>query len=213
MRGKFSVAMAVMTIGLVAAPVQAAEVLNETCSGNCFTGLDIVNLENASDAAVGVGTVNGATVRFTSTTDLLDLANGAATVSASDGSGFGNLIFELLDGFSFTQADFSLLQATKPISLIFWTNDGEAELHIANPTGSEPFGIQATNAPITKVRIDTTEGSFATFKQLKLGGVSQAGAVPEPATWALMLLGFGAVGFAMRRRGEGSAPRIRVGSS
>ena len=124
MRGKFSVAMAVMTIGLVAAPVQAAEVLNETCSGNCFTGLDIVNLENASDAAVGVGTVNGATVRFTSTTDLLDLANGAATVSASDGSGFGNLIFELLDGFSFTQADFSLLQATKPISLIFWTNDG-----------------------------------------------------------------------------------------
>jgi hypothetical protein len=26
------------------------------------------------------------------------------------------------------------------------------------------------------------------------------GAVPEPATWAMMLLGFGAVGFAMRRR-------------
>ena len=25
-------------------------------------------------------------------------------------------------------------------------------------------------------------------------------AVPEPATWAMMLLGFGAVGFAMRRR-------------
>jgi len=28
----------------------------------------------------------------------------------------------------------------------------------------------------------------------------QAGAVPEPASWALMLGGFGAIGTAMRRR-------------
>jgi hypothetical protein len=26
------------------------------------------------------------------------------------------------------------------------------------------------------------------------------GTVPEPATWTMMLLGFGAIGFAMRRR-------------
>ncbi len=34
------------------------------------------------------------------------------------------------------------------------------------------------------------------------GTVSQTGAVPEPATWALMILGMGAVGFAMRRRSK-----------
>ena len=32
------------------------------------------------------------------------------------------------------------------------------------------------------------------------GSVSFSQAVPEPATWALMLLGFGVIGFAMRKR-------------
>lgn len=35
-----------------------------------------------------------------------------------------------------------------------------------------------------------------------------AGAVPEPATWAMMLAGFGAIGFAMRRRSK-VATRVR----
>jgi len=33
-----------------------------------------------------------------------------------------------------------------------------------------------------------------------LGGLAIHEAVPEPATWAMMLLGFGAIGFAFRRR-------------
>jgi PEP-CTERM motif len=33
----------------------------------------------------------------------------------------------------------------------------------------------------------------------QLLGTSGVGAVPEPSTWALMLLGFGAIGFAMRK--------------
>jgi hypothetical protein len=33
-----------------------------------------------------------------------------------------------------------------------------------------------------------------------LGGLSLTGGVPEPSTWAMMLLGFGAMGVALRRR-------------
>lgn len=38
--------------------------------------------------------------------------------------------------------------------------------------------------------------------------VSVAGAVPEPATWALMLLGFGGIGVAMRRRRRFAALQV-----
>lgn len=52
-------------------------------------------------------------------------------------------------------------------------------------------------------RVDISYGantSLYTFiDDFRLGSAA-TGAVPEPSTWAMMLLGFGAVGFAMRRR-------------
>ena len=34
----------------------------------------------------------------------------------------------------------------------------------------------------------------------RLGAGAASGAVPEPATWAMMLIGFGAAGVSLRRR-------------
>ena len=42
----------------------------------------------------------------------------------------------------------------------------------------------------------------ANFDDLRFGTVAGAGGVPEPAAWALMLMGFGFTGAAMRRRRE-----------
>ena len=42
----------------------------------------------------------------------------------------------------------------------------------------------------------TTAGADAAFS----GTLSFARAVPEPATWAMMLIGFGAVGVSLRRK-------------
>ena len=48
-------------------------------------------------------------------------------------------------------------------------------------------------------RIDLTAGgnTVTSFAQIGAGAVA---AVPEPTTWAMMLMGFGAMGFALRRR-------------
>jgi hypothetical protein len=43
-------------------------------------------------------------------------------------------------------------------------------------------------------------GGAATTGNVLLHGIQVTSAVPEPATWAMMLIGFGAVGFSMRRR-------------
>jgi hypothetical protein len=73
---------------------------------------------------------------------------------------------------------------------------------VTNPDGSS--GIQGSNFQyygdsgfLLGLDMSTTRLSASTFAV----GVRQGspGPVPEPGTWALMLLGFGAVGFTMRR--------------
>lgn len=63
-------------------------------------------------------------------------------------------------------------------------------------------------AAFNRVTIDYGNASLYTFiDDFRLGTAATAG-VPEPATWAMMMLGFGAVGFAMRRRSIAGA-RVR----
>jgi hypothetical protein len=72
--------------------------------------------------------------------------------------------------------------------------------------------IMANGTPFTADLVDLS--AFAAITRIEIVGITDPaglgfddftfnasnGAVPEPGTWAMMLLGFGAVGFAMRRR-------------
>ena len=49
--------------------------------------------------------------------------------------------------------------------------------------------------------------NYITFDNITLGAATPGG-VPEPSTWAMMLLGFGAVGIAMRRRRTGKTLQL-----
>ena len=71
---------------------------------------------------------------------------------------------------------------------------------------------------VTTVNIDTAGDYTATFKYTTNGFPAKdvvidqafvvAGAVPEPSTWAMMILGFLGVGFMAYRRKTQSALRI-----
>ena len=49
-------------------------------------------------------------------------------------------------------------------------------------------------------RIDLTAGGNTVTSFAQLGTGAATGAVPEPATWAMMLIGFGGMGVSLRRR-------------
>jgi hypothetical protein len=75
--------------------------------------------------------------------------------------------------------------------------------------GDIPLIAGATNTiSVTGNAASSTNGSLS--GQLSFGTTSVPG-VPEPATWGMMLIGFGGVGFGLRRRkASDKAARVRV---
>ena len=75
---------------------------------------------------------------------------------------------------------------------------------VLNPTTSSFLGFVSTGglSQLT-VRTNLTATSvWPTINNLTLARAAAVTAVPEPASWAMMILGLGAVGVAMRRRGK-----------
>ena len=174
----------------------------------------------ASIAALGVpGVASAATV--VSPCD-------PALVSASDCSGYydGNLlggsrakIADQIEGVAALDSDFtfdgnwSAVDATKITSLTNGMLDfgttlfGETIIgihfgNVAGPAGNVTafylFDFGTTGA--SSIRLNDTQG-FSNAVLYTTG----VGAVPEPGVWMLMILAFGGIGFAMRRRSEGVA--------
>ncbi len=110
-------------------------------------------------------------------------------------------------GFNFMEAR----ALTSPFSI---TVNGE--LTVVN-SGSTPlfFGYTSVN-PFTSLTISApsilasdNQARFATIDNFRFGTAAITAGVPEPTTWAMMLMGFGAMGFAMRRR-KGVASLIQT---
>lgn len=203
----------------VAAPSNAAVIL---CTGANCVNTDSNVLVNAATAPVITGTTNNGEidVRFTSTTDatLVGGANGQASVGAIDNL-LNQLTFTLENGFGFRSALFNLEpvpgnaanEATSVFVNYTLANGSTGTITQAvNTNGQNFIGITGTNGEIFTsggFTANPTSTGISELRQLRLGGLTAIGAVPEPTTWALFLLGFFGIGGALRH-----SRKARIGS-
>ena len=143
----------------------------------------------------------GVMVNFTGNESLTTTAsNGQARISGSDGS-LNLLTFTLADGATFSEAEFNLNALTDGFATITFLGTGGTTLFVTDPlaisaNGQNFFGL--SGGDFTGVTISSTV-DLGDVRQIRLGGITLLqSAVPEPGTWAMMLLGFGAIGLGLR---------------
>ena len=209
MKRAITIALASAAIGM-AVPATSAQAAILVCAqgASCVQGTTNVNLGAFTNQATVTGNVgiNGPLVTFTSTNGNLSTNSGAATVFLANGSNLSNLTFTILTGF--TAAEFNLEKGSPSSFLVNLTDSAGDSFSqtLGSLNGSNIFNIVAPPGTVyTSATFNSTNGGFADMKQLRV--VLAAGAVPEPATWTMMLLGFAGIGFALRRR-KTAAPKL-----
>jgi len=150
---------------------------------------------------LGVTNQTNTQVLFTSSTDvLMSPPQGQAFLTSTDGS-LQNLNIALNSGFGFSAFEFNVNSAvTGPVTLTFTDQFGHTQSTTTTfnvgANGSNFFDAFSTNGELI-THVSLTGANIASVGQVRLGGV---GAVPEPASWALLILGFGGAGAMLRMR-------------
>jgi hypothetical protein len=155
-------------------------------TGNPFTGTSPVSATIGNTPQVG-----GTTALPASFSDSFLFTIGPPG-GGLIGTGSGSIITSTSLLFSATDLDFTSV-IVNGVSLAINRLEG-GRIESSATSNVNIFSGQLNNITVTGVSRGST-GSYG-------GNISfvPTAAIPEPGTWALMLLGFGAVGFSMRRR-------------
>jgi hypothetical protein len=160
--------------------------------------------------AFGVTNQSNTLVTFTGIEPLNTPPQGQARITGADG-GISKLSFALNPDLGFTAVEFNIFGtgATATEVMLNFTDqfgtDFGGTYQIGN--GQNFFSALASdNQFITNVSL-MLNGTVQDLRQFRIGGIGQidggenpGGVIPEPASWAMMMAGFGLVGGAMRRR-------------
>ena len=193
-------AAAVITCSAVASPAAAATFFVgagpvQPTSNVLFNG------STTGDPLFGTLNDSPGLVTFTSTSDvdLTAQASGQARITGATDGNLQQLTFSSADGFAFSAVEFNLNGlADGTANLIFQGADGLSTMQQIFTAGQNFF---AATGSFTSVSI-SSDVQLGDVRQVRITAGPLMGAVPEPGTWAMMLVGFGAVGYGMRRRAK-----------
>lgn len=157
-----------------AAPASAAQYLFEFSGTGFFGGTLNGSGTLTTDDTNFVSALNGYT--FQNITGITGTFNGSTITGLSPGTFGANNLFYLTGPFFVDGSGLGFRTASGVTGNLFVTND-------------------------TSYRVNTMGAGLLTgLVTARVTPVAVAAAVPEPTTWAMMLIGFGAIGVAMRRR-------------
>ena len=176
------------TFGLTASP----DIQNSTMTPH-VTVISGENAENEYD-------YYSFTVALAGTAGIFDIDYGFFGFSEESSSGFESFSHSFSPGFD---SFLSLLDSSG--NILAQNDDAGTSLGAGGSVHQYDAFINYNfaNAGTYAIRVGTccespANGSYQLQVSLEAPGVT--GAVPEPATWAMMLIGFGAIGVSLRRR-------------
>ena len=201
----------------LAAPGSAAVLID---FNNVDTDQNVLFADSTSDVATSIlAETNQTNTPVTFTNSLGLLANASGQSSATNGSGTltGTTSVVIASGFKFDAISFNL-QGTPGNALPEATSVFVEALNGGNVVGSGTLNLGGNGENRIRIIGDAGEiftgfritlgptgGTVDSISQVRIGGVAAipgGPAVPEPATWAMMLGGFAMLGAAARWRGR-----------
>ena len=127
---------------------------------------------------------------------------GAASLAINGGQPLSFAFAGPINAFGFSIRDFGTLSTTN----LWLTVNGVTAPLLSNFLGSSGntryFGVTDSSPFSSVVLSGGVSGDNYYLDKVSFGAASAAGSVPEPASWAMLIAGFGLVGGIMRRQSQ-----------
>ena len=201
-------------LAMASVPAHATFIKDTSCAeAHCAGGTDFKNDSAVHNKDTFTGTVGGHAGTDITVTTIGNINTGAgfSTIKPVKGGTLTDLLFTPADDTLFS--DFSFRGQLDPVDdtgkiNVTWTDStgGTGTLVFTGVPGpDEDFGrlgiVSMDGETLKSVEVFTTGGeSFDEFKQVQFSAAGIAPSVPEPATWAMLILGFVGLGYAGYRR-------------